>query len=115
MYNLNNGALMSQKVIDTLNQSLSQLEKAIQQTKVTISKMAKADSNIMQRLDCYVEVLKKQRILASGLDQFVKEKNWQHISKTVELIKGSSLLIQLDTQSMISEIVSKESLHGTVN
>ena len=100
---------MSQKVIETLNHSLSQLENAILETKNTITKMGRANSNICQRLDCYAEVLKKQRILAAGLSQFVKEKNWQHIARTVELIKGSSLLIQLDTQSMISEISSKHS------
>jgi hypothetical protein len=99
---------MSQKVIASLNHSLSQLENAILDTKAVVAKMGRTDSNLMQRLDCYVEVLKKQRILAAGLTQFVREKNWQHISRTVELIKGSSLLIQLDTQSMISEITSKQ-------
>lgn len=99
---------MSQKVIASLNHSLNQLEKAILETKNTISKMSGADSNIVHRLDCYVEVLKKQKLLAVGLDKFVKEQNWQHVNKTVELIKGSSLLIQLDTQSMISEITSSK-------
>ncbi len=107
---------MSQKVIDTLNYSLNQLEKAILETKTIVSKMSGADSNIVQRLDCYVEVLNKQKILAAGLGKFVQEKNWQHISKTVELIKGSSLLIQLDTQSMITEIATKaRSNHESVN
>ena len=73
--------------------------------------MGKSDSNLMNRLDCYVEVLKKQRILAAGLTQFVQERNWQHVSRTVELIKGSSLLIQLDTQSMISEISANANRH----
>ena len=95
---------MSHKVIAILNHSLNQLEKAILETKASVEKLGKENSNLSKRLDCYIEVLQKQKLLAAGLEKYAKEKNWPHLTKTVELIKGASLLIQLDTQSMIAEI-----------
>lgn len=97
---------MSQKVIQTLHYSLSQLEQAIEETKRTVSRLSTPKTDVLARLDCYQEVLAKQRSLVKGIEQSITTKNWQQVSRLVELIKGSSLLIQVDTQAMIAEIIS---------
>ena len=98
---------MSLKLIESLNLSLRQLEEAINKTKTSFARIQGAKKDIIHRLDCYTEVLGKQKILVQSLHKSIADQNWQQVSRTVELIKGSSLLIQLDTQAIISEIASK--------
>ena len=46
----------------------------------------------------------KQKNLAESLKSHVANQNWDQVTRYVELIRGSSLLIQLDTQSIITEL-----------
>ena len=95
---------MTTNITERLFSSLSQLEKAITETKELLSGMTNQKPEIIERLRCYEEVLKKQRILAETLDRCVKNENWDQVARHVDLIRGSSILIQLDSQSLIAEM-----------
>lgn len=95
---------MTTNITERLFSSLSQLEAAITETKAVLSGMKNQRPEIIERLKCYEEVLRKQRILAETLDRSVKSENWDQVARHVDLIRGSSILIQLDSQSLISEM-----------
>lgn len=99
---------MSNTIIDKLFESLSSLRQAISETKKAVSEMEQAHPEILQRLSCYEEVLSKQNVLAETLRGHVERQDWEQVSRYVELIRGSSLLIQLDTQAIISELNTSE-------
>jgi hypothetical protein len=95
---------MSNIVIEKLFGSLDSLQAAIKETKAAISSLSTPRPEIIQRLECYEEVLVKQKTLAATLFEHVEQGNWEQVSRHVELIRGSSLLIQLDTQAIITEL-----------
>jgi len=99
---------MSCNIIEKLFSSLTQLEEAIIQTKESVSLLSAGRPEILQRLACYEEVLKKQKTLAVNLQQHVDRQDWEQVTRFVELIRGSSLLIQLDTQSIIAGLQSND-------
>ena len=101
--------MFSHQVIEQLFFSLRELEQAISQTKVNLAGVCASKPELVQRLECYEEVLRKQKVLAENLQRQVDNENWEQVARYVELIRGSSLLIQLDSQSMIEELHTPES------
>ena len=95
---------MSAQVLERLFASLHQLEQAIAATKISISKFKTPNPEVVSRLECYEQVLQKQKVLAEGLAKSVGQGDWAQVGRFVDLIRGSSVLIQLDSQSIISEL-----------
>lgn len=95
---------MSFEITQKLFSSLAGLERAITETKKNVQSGKSARPELLKRIECYEEVLHKQKILATALDGHLKDNNWEQVQRYVDLIRGSSLLIQLDSESIISEM-----------
>lgn len=98
--------VMPHPIIDELFSSLTNLEQVIEETKKTLQHGSEPRHDIVQRLKCYEEVLHKQKVLAQALSRHLADQNWDQVRRHVDLIRGSSLLIQLDSESIISSMIS---------
>ncbi len=91
----------SQQLFD----SLSTLENAIERAKGAVAVRGVNAAQMISRLDCYLEVVRRQKILAQALIAASKREEWEQVNRLGELIRGSSTLIQLEAQSFIEELI----------
>ena len=103
---------MPHRLADELFKSLRNLEEAIAQTKRIVEEQQEARPDVVERLRCYEEVLRKQKILADALVRHITDQNWDQVRRHVELIRGSSVLIQLDSESMVATMNSTPETHN---
>ena len=97
---------MCQQVLEELFASLQNLENIIGETKRALSGSNSPRADLVQRLNCYEEVLLKQKTLAGALKQHIVNQDWDQVRRHVELIRGSSVLIQLDSECIITALQS---------
>lgn len=95
-----NQIVMNQIVIDRLFESFSELEKAIRQAKLSLAKRENAPTDLLGRIECYDEILAKQRALANNLTKFVAEQNWLEVERHVKLINNLSWMIRDDAKEV---------------
>jgi len=99
---------MDSPAAERIIQSINELENAVHKAKRGIARLKPSRVELAQRLECYTELLAKQRVLAQSLFRYADSGDWDQVKRYAELIRGSSTLIQIDIQTIIEEI-----LHGT--
>ena len=95
---------MQGNIIDRLFSSFTDLEKAIESAKVTLSKKATVPPEILERIRSYDGILLKQRALASTLCDHINKGNWDEVSRHVGLINGLSAMIRDDARAILSSL-----------
>ena len=98
----------SSQHISELSGALQSLEQAIVSAKQSFIDGGTASNEIMNRFDCYLDVVNKQKILASSMARHAAEQNWEEVRRHGELIRGSSQLIQLEAESFIEFLLNKK-------
>ena len=88
-----------------LLESLSILEDAVFRAKNAVKVNRGSDPEMLARLDCYLEVVRRQKGLALSLQEAIKQKDMTRAERFAELIRGSSRLIQLEAESFIKELL----------
>lgn len=100
-------SLICKETIDKLFSSLDDLDEAITSAKkILVAK--NASSNLLERIDSYSEILKKQRALANTLTQKIETNETESITRIVSIISGLSYMLRDDTR----EVLASECLSG---
>ena len=91
-----------------LSDALLSLESAILSAKQSFVENKSGSPEVLNRFDCYLEVVKKQKVLAQSMARYAAEQNWDEVRRHAELIRGSSQLIQLEAQSFIEFMITRK-------
>ena len=97
--------------IDKLFTSFSELEIAINNAKKVL--LAKTDSTkgLIDRINSYDEILKKQKELGTMLYEKLESREWEAVSRIVSLINGLSYMLRDDSK----EILRASSLNENID
>jgi hypothetical protein len=102
------GKVLAEEIINKLFSSFSELEQAILQAKVTLSKKDSVPEFIVERLNSYDSILEKQRELASNLCFYIEQKNTPEIGRHVGLINQLSQMIRDDAKDILGALTANE-------
>jgi len=94
---------MAHKIIVRLNKSLSELESSIRTTRSILMKKEGIPSYVIEHVDQYSTILEKQRSLASQLEGYLADNDFEQVTRHVRLINGLSQMIKEDAQSIIED------------
>ena len=97
---------MAYDTVQKLFQSLDELERAITIAKRSLESRPETDEELLERVHYYEEMLGKQRKLAEGMCEYIKQENWVEVTRHVKLINGLSSLIHDDARELIAEVVA---------
>lgn len=97
---------MELSIIDRLFASFGELESAISKARTTLHRRGTIPENVLERLDSYDAILAKQRSLATVLCTAISQKDWEQVTRNVELINGLSGLIRKDAQAILHAIAT---------
>ena len=93
---------MQNPIIERLFKSFEELEQALASAKATIEK--KGDKpELLERLNSYDEMIKKQRSLAEEAAKFIDEGNLEELNRRVNLINGLSAMIRDDAREILQQ------------
>ena len=93
---------MSAELVDRLIKSFDDLENCIEVTKQVLRQKDGVPSDVISRVEQYTDVVAKQRGLASELQAYIDNQNWEEVARHVKLINGMSAMIRQDAQSILS-------------
>ncbi len=98
------GWTMQRNIIDRLFQSFTDLEGAINGAKRSLRMKEHISKDVLDRLDSYDDILKKQRDLAGQLCQHINNKEWDEVNRHVALINSLSAMIRDDARAILSSL-----------
>ena len=87
-----------------MNRSLDALDRAIAAAGGGIAEQKNRRPDLEQRIECYREVVRRQRLVAQALQEQLLLKNWAKANHYLRLIRTASQLIQFDVQSLLFEL-----------
>ena len=93
---------MSEKLIDKLLESFDELDRCIAVTKKVLEHKPGVPSEVVNRVEQYTDIVRKQRGLAVELKDHISHQNWDEVSRHVKLINGLSTMIRDDAQAILS-------------
>lgn len=93
---------MSDSLVNKLLESFDELERCIDMTKGVLSTKDGVPIDIMERVNQYSDIVKKQRKLAIELRDHIIVQNWDEVGRHVKLINGLSSMIRDDAQAILS-------------
>lgn len=93
---------MSDSLVNKLLESFDELEKCINMTKSVLATKDGVPIDILDRVNQYSDIVKKQRNLAAGLREHISVQNWDEVGRHVKLINGLSGMIRDDAQAILS-------------
>lgn len=93
---------MSVQLVEKLMQSFDELERSIEVTRSTLAKKPGVPQDVLQRVNQYSDIVKKQRSLADELKVCISQQNWDEVTRHVRLINGLSAMIRDDAQAILS-------------
>lgn len=88
--------------------AFDELETAISKAKHSLNIRIPLHHILLQRIENYEEVLKKQRGLASKLCDYLAEQNWEEVARHVKLINGLSSLVHGDASEITNQFLTPE-------
>lgn len=92
---------MRQIVINRLFESFTQLEKAVNQARESLESQSNPPEEVLERIDNYENVLRRQRELAFELCRFAHNKEWEEVTRHIRLINGLSTMIRDDAKEIL--------------
>ena len=92
----------SEKIVERLVNSFSDLERAINGAKANLSKLDTVPAEVIARLDSYHLLIEKQSSLAKILENHVSAGNVVEIGRHIGLINGLSGMIIEDARGILS-------------
>lgn len=101
---------MEQITVEKILLSINQLEKAVEMARRSIESSKLARPQLLSRLDCYTQVVKKQRELAQQLAQSRAAQDWDEAHRLASLIRGSSQFMAGEMQVVIGMLHSGKSV-----
>ena len=93
---------MQKNIIERLFQSFAELEQAIDGAKTTLKQKESVSQTVLDRLDSYGGILKKQRDLAGILCQHIANHNWEEVNRHVTIINSLSAMIRDDARAILT-------------
>lgn len=93
---------MSDSLINKLLVSFDELDRCIDMTKSVLATKDGVPLDIVDRVNQYSDIVKKQRTLAFGLKEHISVKNWDEVGRHVKLINGLSGMIRDDAQAILA-------------
>jgi len=103
---------MQHVIIERLSTSISKLEGAIQQAADNLSQRENVSEKIRGRVDSYKGICAMQRRFARSLKEHVENKNFQEITRIVNLINGLSAMIMDDVKVVLHSLETGSEAEG---
>lgn len=89
-------------IFKRLFDSFAELENAISSAKKTLERKSNCSLDLLDRVQNYEAILKKQRALAADLAIHVVKEDWKEVSRHVQIINGLSTMIRDDAREILS-------------
>lgn len=93
---------MEQAVVDNILLSIDHLEQAVCNAHYNIANSKYSHPELLARLDCYRQVVIKQRELAQELERSRNSRDWIEANRLASLIRSSSQFIAGEMRAVIA-------------
>ena len=93
---------MSESLVDKLLKSFDDLDRCITVTRDVLTTKQGVPEDVVQRVNQYADIVRKQRDLALSLRSHLTTQNWEEVTRHVRLINGLSSMIRDDAQAILS-------------
>lgn len=93
---------MSESLVDKLLKSFDDLDRCITVTRDVLTTKQGVPQDVVQRVNQYADIVRKQRDLAVSLRSHLTTQNWEEVTRHVRLINGLSSMIRDDAQAILS-------------
>ena len=93
---------MTNPLVDKLLSSFSDLERSISVTKQSLSDKPGVPEDVLKRLDQYLDMVLKQKLIADELRAQIEKGNWDGVARNVKVINGLSAMIREDAQQILA-------------
>ncbi len=93
---------MSESLVDKLLKSFDDLDRCITVTRDVLTTKQGVPEDVVQRVNQYADIVRKQRDLALSLRSHLSTQNWEEVTRHVRLINGLSSMIRDDAQAILS-------------
>ena len=88
-------------IIRRLFESFGELEKAIVSAKHTLQQKDNPPETLLKRINCYEEMLIKQKTLATALCGYASLGDWEEVARHIKLISAMSAMIRDDAREIL--------------
>lgn len=95
------GYIVKPVIIQRLLQSITELESAIANAKLTFKDKGDAGVQLLERVAHYEDILNKQKQLTTALCTHAIQGNWEEVNRHVKLINAYSLMIRDDARELL--------------
>jgi hypothetical protein len=99
---------MSDDIIGRLLNSFQILGDAINNARENLTARANIRQEVLQRLDSYTDLLKKQRDVAHDLEPLIAQGQWQDVSQKIALINGLLDMIRTDARDVLASLAGTD-------
>jgi len=89
-------------LVDKLLSSFGDLERSISITKKSLSEKEGVPSDVLNRLDQYLDMVIKQKTIADELREQIAAGSWEQVARNVKIINGISAMIREDAQQILA-------------
>lgn len=101
---------MSESLVDKLLKSFDDLDRCITVTRDVLTTKQGVPEDVVQRVNQYADIVRKQRDLALSLRSHLTTQNWEEVTRHVRLINGLSSMIRDDAQAILSGAIQTPTL-----
>lgn len=101
---------MSESLVDKLLKSFDDLDRCITVTRDVLTTKQGVPEDVVQRVNQYADIVRKQRDLALSLRSHLTTQNWEEVTRHVRLINGLSSMIRDDAQAILSGAIQTPAL-----
>lgn len=96
-------------IVQRLFLYLVDLEKAITVTRASLSSKDALTEDILDRLECYTQILASQRRLTYELAEYLEGRNLFEVTRRITLINALSGMIISDAKNILESLSAKSS------
>jgi len=94
--------MTSNPLVDKLLSSFGDLERSISFTKQSLSEKDGVPTDVLNRLDQYLDMVVKQKVIADELREQIATGSWEQVARNVKIINGISAMIREDAQQILA-------------
>ena len=102
---------MKKSILIKLYKSFHEMENSISSARKTLESYDSPPKQLLDRIELYEDIVRKQRNLAQTLREHTENENWEEVSRHVNLISGLSGMIKDDA----TDILAGEGCHDKAN
>ena len=97
---------MAFPLISKLLESFDELDRCIAVTREVLSQKPGVPFHVLERVEQYADIVRKQRALACELTTQISAQNWDEVTRYVRLINGLSAMIRDDAEAILAGTVT---------